>query len=46
MQIYGKNLTDEMPITDLYLTDDSSGLFMNTFTSEPKQYGIAITKKF
>lgn len=46
VQIYGKNLTDEMPITDLYLTDDSSGLFVNTFTSEPKQYGIAITKKF
>lgn len=46
VQIYGKNLTDEMPITDLYLTDDSSGLFHNTFTMEPRQYGIAVTKRF
>lgn len=46
IQIYGKNLTDEMPITDLYLTDDSSGLFTNTFTTEPRQYGIGITKRF
>ncbi len=46
IQIYGKNLTDEVPITDLYLTDDSSGLFTNTFTTEPRQYGIGITKRF
>lgn len=46
VQLYGKNLTDESPITDLYLTDDSSGLYNNTFTTEPRQYGIAVTKKF
>ena len=46
VQLYGKNLTDEQPITDLYLTDDSSGLFTNTFTLEPRQYGVTVTKKF
>ncbi|WP_421934897.1 TonB-dependent receptor [Phenylobacterium sp.] len=46
IQLYGKNLTDEQPITDLYLTDDSSGLFTNTFTLEPRQYGVTVTKKF
>ncbi|MFZ3007644.1 MAG: TonB-dependent receptor [Phenylobacterium sp.] len=46
IQIYGKNLTDEQPITDLYLTDDSSGLFTNTFSLEPRQYGVTVTKKF
>ena len=46
VQLYGKNLTDEAPITDLYLTDDSSGLFTNTFTLDPKTYGVTVTKKF
>lgn len=46
IQLYVKNLTDETPITDLYLTDDSSGLFTNTFTLEPSTYGVAVTKRF
>jgi outer membrane receptor protein involved in Fe transport len=46
VQLYGKNLTDEAPITDLYLADESAGLFTNTFTLEPRQYGISLTKRF
>lgn len=46
VQLYVRNLTDETPITDFYLTDDSSGLFTNTFTVEPRTYGVAVTKRF
>ena len=46
LQVFVKNLTDESPITDLYLTDDSSGLFTNTFTMDPRTYGVALTKRF
>jgi outer membrane receptor protein involved in Fe transport len=46
VQLYVKNLTDETPITDFYLADDSSGLFTNTFTLEPRTYGVAVTKRF
>jgi outer membrane receptor protein involved in Fe transport len=41
-----KNATDEEAITDFYLTDDSSGLFRNAFFSEPRTYGIAVTKSW
>lgn len=46
VQLYVKNLTDETPITDIYVADDSSGLFTNTFTLEPRTYGVAVTKRF
>jgi outer membrane receptor protein involved in Fe transport len=46
VQFYVKNLTGETPITDIYLADDSSGLFTNTFTLEPRTYGVAVTKRF
>ncbi len=46
VQLFIKNIFDKMPITDAYLTDASSGLFYNTFTLEPRTYGISITKKF
>jgi outer membrane receptor protein involved in Fe transport len=45
-QLYVKNLTDAQPLTNLYLSDDSSGLFTNTFTLDPRQYGLAVTKRF
>lgn len=45
-QLYVRNLTDETVITDQYLTDDSSGLYTNIFLSEPRTYGVAITKRF
>jgi outer membrane receptor protein involved in Fe transport len=41
-----KNATDETSITDVYLTDDSSGLFRNIFVTEPRLYGIAVSKSF
>jgi outer membrane receptor protein involved in Fe transport len=43
---YVKNLLDDSPLTDLYLTDDSSGLFQNGFILEPRTYGISIQKSF
>ena len=46
VELYVKNATDEEPINDFYLTDDSSGLFRNAFYGDPRTYGIAVTKKF
>ena len=45
-ELYGKNLTNETVITDTYLTDDSSGLFRNAFYTDPRTYGVAVTKTF
>jgi len=36
-----QNITDNQAITGLYVTDQSSGLFTNIFTLEPRRYGIA-----
>ncbi len=41
---YVKNLLNDTPITDAYTTDDTSGLFTNVYTLEPRLYGISITK--
>ncbi|WP_334163535.1 TonB-dependent receptor [Phenylobacterium sp.] len=41
-----KNATDETAITDFYLTDDSSGLFRNVFYTEPRTYGVSISKRW
>ena len=41
-----KNATNEKAVTDFYLTDDSSGLFRNTFYTEPRTYGVWIAKRF
>lgn len=41
-----QNLFDVNPITGLYLTDASSGLYTNIFTLEPRRYGIAAGVKF
>jgi outer membrane receptor protein involved in Fe transport len=41
-----KNATNEKAITDFYLTDDSSGLFRNAFYTEPRTYGVSITKRW
>jgi outer membrane receptor protein involved in Fe transport len=43
---YVKNLTNKTPITDAYTTDDSSGLFTNLITLEPRLYGVSIQKSF
>ena len=41
-----QNLTANNAITGLYVTDQSSGLFTNAFTLEPRRYGIAAGFKF
>jgi outer membrane receptor protein involved in Fe transport len=46
VQAYVKNVTDETVVTDQYLTDDTSGLFTNIFLTEPRTYGISVTKSF
>jgi len=41
-----QNLANNNAITGLYVTDQSSGLFTNAFTLEPRRYGIAAGFKF
>jgi iron complex outermembrane recepter protein len=41
-----QNLKDNNATTGLYVTDQSSGLFTNIFTLEPRRYGIAAGVKF
>jgi outer membrane receptor protein involved in Fe transport len=40
------NLTGNDSITGLYVTDQSSGLYTNIFTIEPRRYGVAAGFKF
>ena len=41
-----QNLTDNSATTGLYVTDQSSGLYTNIFTLDPRRYGIAAGVKF
>ncbi len=41
-----QNIFDDDSETGLYLTDQSSGLFTNIFTLEPRRYGIAAGFRF
>ena len=41
-----QNIFDSNAVTGLYVTDQSSGLFTNIFTLEPRRYGIAAGVKF
>lgn len=41
-----QNIADSSALTGLYVTDQSSGLFTNIFTLEPRRYGIAAGVKF
>ena len=43
---YIQNIFDSNSVTGLYVTDQSSGLFTNIFTLEPRRYGIAAGVKF
>jgi outer membrane receptor protein involved in Fe transport len=45
-QVWVKNALNSQPITDTYVTDATSGLFTNTFTLDPRTYGITLTKDF
>jgi outer membrane receptor protein involved in Fe transport len=44
--IFVKNIADDDVVTDLYLTDQSSGLFSNAFLLEPRTFGITVGKRF
>lgn len=41
-----QNLTNNNATTGLYITDQSSGLFTNIFTLEPRRYGVAAGFRF
>ncbi|WP_447756266.1 TonB-dependent receptor [Sphingopyxis fribergensis] len=46
VRAYVQNIFDNNATTGLYLTDQSSGLFTNIFTLEPRRYGIGAGMKF
>ena len=46
VKAFVQNLTKNNAITGLYVTDQSSGLFTNAFTLEPRRYGVAAGFKF
>lgn len=46
IEAFGKNIADKEVITGAYLTDDSSGLFTNIFLTEPRTYGVSVTKSW
>jgi outer membrane receptor protein involved in Fe transport len=46
IEAFGKNIADTTVITGAYLTDDSSGLFTNIFLTEPRTYGISVSKSW
>ena len=41
-----QNIADKSPVTGLYVTDQSSGLYTNVFTLEPRRFGVAAGVKF
>jgi hypothetical protein len=41
IRAFVQNLTNNSATTGLYVTDQSSGLFTNIFTLEPRRYGLA-----
>lgn len=41
-----QNVFDDASITGLYVTDQSSGLYTNVFTLEPRRYGLTAGIKF
>ncbi|HEY5721672.1 MAG TPA: TonB-dependent receptor [Allosphingosinicella sp.] len=46
LRAFVQNLTANDAITGQYVTDQSSGLFTNVFTLEPRRYGLAAGIKF
>ena len=43
---YIQNIFNSSPVTGAYNTDQSSGLFTNIFTLEPRRFGVAVGAKF
>jgi iron complex outermembrane recepter protein len=46
VKAFVQNIFDSQAETGLYVTDQSSGLFSNVFTLDPRRYGIAASFKF
>jgi outer membrane receptor protein involved in Fe transport len=46
LEAFVQNATDEVAITDAYLTDDSSGLFRNIFLTDPRIFGLRATVEY
>jgi iron complex outermembrane recepter protein len=46
VKAFVQNLFNSQPVTGLYVTDQSSGLFTNVFTLDPRRYGISAGIKF
>ena len=46
VRAFVSNLTNNDAVTGLYVTDQSSGLFTNVFTLDPRRYGIAAGVRF
>ena len=46
VRAFVQNLTDNNSTTGMFVTDQSSGLFTNIFTIEPRRYGVAAGFKF
>jgi outer membrane receptor protein involved in Fe transport len=46
VRAFVQNLANSNAVTGLYVTDQSSGLFTNIFTLDPRRYGIAAGFKF
>ena len=46
LRAFVENLTNNNAITGEYVTDQSSGLFTNIFTLDPRRYGVAAGFKF
>ena len=45
-RVFVQNIFDSASVTGLYVTDQSSGLFTNEFTLDPRRYGIAVGFRF
>ncbi len=45
-RLFVQNIFDNDATTGLYVTDQSSGLFTNIFTLDPRRYGMAVGLKF
>ena len=46
VRAFVQNLTDSDAITGLYVGDQSSGLYTNAFTLEPRRYGVSVGFSF
>ncbi|MBL0913991.1 MAG: TonB-dependent receptor [Sphingopyxis sp.] len=46
VKAFVSNIFDSQPVTGLYVTDQSSGLFTNVFTLDPRRYGLQAGFKF